>query len=160
LEEHMSSKQPLSTQKVWMWNGCVSLLLFLLLGIFADSSVKALGRFLMRMDRPMADLSYTLFDSLIIAFIPVWSCFSYYKDKGITWKRILKANLFTLLSVFFTCIAAFEFIAHCVKSASPWIPSYVVIIPFPFFWTMVLLIGVLIPLVIRRIIPFFHTSAN
>jgi hypothetical protein len=143
----------LTKQKIWIINIVVSaILLSLLLFFFYDFFV-AISNFLHGINRPLGNFSLSIFSTVVLGLIPIWSCFLYSSLTTISFRHVILANLATVVSVVATCIFAFILCATIWKSKSPLIPDYIVFVPFPkVFWTVVFIVGVIIPHLIKRVL--------
>ena len=143
----------LSRQKIWTINITVSTVILFLTVFFSTDILSSLHGFLLSINRPLAFSSFSIIDAIILGLIPIWSYFLYSSKTYISSSIILLANLATLVSTIMICITAFILVAKFSKVDSPWIPDYVVQVPFPYlFWTAMFILGVTLPHLIKRII--------
>ncbi len=91
-------------------------------------------------------------DVLIIACIPLWTYPLYSRRTTITIYRVVITNALAVLILILTSMLAFILIDKFVKPPSIFIPENYVFMPFAFFPTVVLLMGMVVTYLI--LIPF------
>ena len=134
----------MTKNKIWTINILVSFTTMTLLYIFKEELVLGLCNFLISIFKPLSSLTINPFDLIIISCIPLWSYPIYAKNISPTPRQITLINLFSLTVLLLTSIIGFIFIDIFSKPTSPWIPKYVVTMPFSFFPTITLTSGILI----------------
>lgn len=125
-------------------NIIVSATVFILLSAFVADLQSGLFNFLLKINKPLNLLSINPLDLLIISGIPLWTYPLYAKADTPTARQITLVNILALLILVSTCIVAFVAIDIFVKAPSPYLPEYIVYMPFSFFPTTVLIAGVIL----------------
>lgn len=136
----------ISLKKLWIYNIAVSVILLVTLILFRYNLVVTLGNFLVSVHKPMS-FQITIIDLVLVSFIPVWALLLYRRKENISIKTIILCNGMILLSLTIVIILAFIYCDRYVPSPSPLSPDYVVLTPFPFFWTLILFLGIFLPYV-------------
>jgi hypothetical protein len=132
----------LSKRKIWTINIAVTLTVTVLMFIFWTDLMILFGDFMQKINRPLSSMTYTPLDILIFSCIPAWTYPLYYKRKNLTGKWILTTNLIALLTVTVTFIIGLILIALFGVKPSPWLPDYIIFVPFPYFQTVTFIIGI------------------
>ncbi len=133
----------MNRKRIMIINISVSVVIAILL--FSNSNLHfALVGLLNLTGKYFSSISTNPLDVLIIAGIPVWTYPLYRKNQSLTIKKIILVNSIAVLILFCTCITAFILLSLFSKPVSPFFPYDVIIMPFPFFPTIVLLAGMLL----------------
>jgi hypothetical protein len=140
--------------QIWTINVALSIAIITMILLFQGPLLTIMGNFLLAIGHPMGYFHTDPVDALILGSIPIVSYLLYCQKTFISYKTIALGNLTMLISVLLACILAYVLAATLSKSPSPLFPDYVVFVPYPeFFWKVVLLIGLAVPLLfisIRR----------
>jgi len=107
--------------------------------IFFDQIVVWLIDFLNQLHKPMASwtVSKTIF-ALSIGIIPMLSFIVWIKSVKKTMGLFVAYNSIVWCMAFLIIIITFLLLDGYVKSESPWLPDYMVWLPFPSFWNYAL----------------------
>ncbi len=131
----------LTSKKILAVNFTVSFITFVIIFMFKEYILQTLFNFLFAINKPLSSLTINPLDIMILSFIPVWVYPIYSKNKNISIRQITLTNLSALLLIILACVIAFIAIDIFVKPYTVLIPDYVVIMPFSFFLTLVLISG-------------------
>lgn len=131
-------------QIVFFSNLILSLVILTFLNIERDDVLFDTVSFLNSIQIYPTTLSFNIIDTIIIAFIPLWSSVFYLKFEKIKLKNIILINIIVFFSLLLLVIISF-FIGDVLgPKLSPLIPEYVINVPFDNYVTFSLLVGVIL----------------
>ena len=122
-------------------NLIVSLILFFVLNYFAGYFLHFVFWLLDTIGQSLASLTVTAIDLLLVSLIPIWSYLFYRKIPAISIREIIIYNSVYALILSVIVLTAFILVGFFVENENPLLPENIVVLPFNFFLTIVILFG-------------------
>lgn len=130
----------------------LSLLIFLSIQFYGLKILSELQGLFIYYFSLMFPISYNFTDILLITFIPFWGLI-YNKGRKTNSLQLLIKDIFTIVGCTLVFVILSLYLLTFIETQnSPWIPSYIMELPFSIYYTLFLILGIFTPILLTRVI--------
>jgi hypothetical protein len=147
----MVSDQIKNPRKLLILNIILSSIIFILMMIFRLKIHNAYAYFFISINKPLSHHESTILDVIILSFLPLWTYFLYFK-RSTSIQHIVITHLLAAVCILSVHFIALLLVYIFIKSGSPLIPNYFILIPFRFFFTFTMVVGFIVTILMHKLI--------